>query len=83
MTKLEAIYNRVERLLTTGGRESGQAIIEYGRLPALVAMLAMTVITVFGGIGGEAFNELAAVFQPQGADGALPKDAYIGPRIAD
>jgi Flp pilus assembly pilin Flp len=82
MTTFINIYSRMQQLLTVSGREGGQAVMEYGMVVTFVAIAALSVFSVLGGIGGEALDELTAVFNP--SDGSsLPTDAQAGYRIAD
>jgi Flp pilus assembly pilin Flp len=83
MTKLISINNRILQALALTGRESGQAVMEYAMLATFIAVVAMTILTVLGGIGGEAFGDLTAVFHGGGHETSVPGEAFTGYRIAD
>jgi Flp pilus assembly pilin Flp len=83
MTKLISIQNRILQVLALTGRESGQAVMEYAMLATFIAVVAMTILTVLGGISGEAFGDLTAVFHGGSHETSVPSEAFSGYRIAD
>ena len=72
-------------ILATRNSERGQAMIEIGMVVGFVAILAMSLITALGDVTGGALAEVSQVLQGSSEEqtGALPSDAFLGPRIAD